>query len=240
MKKIPLKLIRDEVVRDYLEMNSSYKVAKKYGYSATAVKAFLKKEGVLRTQNEAASIRNKSNPEKFGKYKRTEKHKEKLSELAKNRTGEKNPFYGKTHSDETKEKLSQHAKKRTGERNPNYKDGKYLRRPRDYKIHELAPLRNFTFNRDKYTCQYCGQKGGHLHAHHIVPYWVCPEAFLDTDNLTTVCTSCHFSKAHNGNWAKFDLTLIQDALILKYSLNRERLNELADFKSEATVRTPTI
>lgn len=39
-----------------------------------------------------------------GKVK-TEKHKNKLSECAKTRIGDKNPFYGKTHSAEMKEKI---------------------------------------------------------------------------------------------------------------------------------------
>jgi group I intron endonuclease len=34
--------------------------------------------------------------------------------------GEANPFYGKTHSEETRRKLSEYAKQRTGERNPFY------------------------------------------------------------------------------------------------------------------------
>jgi group I intron endonuclease len=34
--------------------------------------------------------------------------------------GEANPFYGKTHSEETRRKLSEHAKRRTGEKNPFY------------------------------------------------------------------------------------------------------------------------
>lgn len=46
--------------------------------------------------------------------------KAKLSELAKLRTGDKNPFYGKTHSKEVRIKLSNLAKKRTGVNNPFY------------------------------------------------------------------------------------------------------------------------
>mgnify|MGYP001113105591 CR=1 FL=1 len=38
--------------------------------------------------------------------KHSKETKEKLSQYAKNRIGELNPFYGKHHSDETKEKLA--------------------------------------------------------------------------------------------------------------------------------------
>lgn len=56
----------------------------------------------------------------YGK-KHSDRVKEILSEKAKQRTGEKNPFYGKTHSDETKEKLRSAMKGRyDGENNPNY------------------------------------------------------------------------------------------------------------------------
>ena len=43
-----------------------------------------------------------------------------LSQLASNRTGDKNGFYGKTHSAEMKTKLSELASARTGENNPFY------------------------------------------------------------------------------------------------------------------------
>ena len=100
-------------------------------------------------------------------------------------------------------------------------------------------MRNFIFNQDEYTCNYCGAIGGHLHAHHKIPFWVCKEAFLDIENLVTVCTQCHFSKAHLGNWNSFDSSLISDNLLKKYSLDRERLNELGGIP-QAIVRPSDI
>lgn len=38
--------------------------------------------------------------------------------------GDKNPFFGKTHSKETRERLSQRMKGMTGRKNPNYRGGK--------------------------------------------------------------------------------------------------------------------
>lgn len=218
-----MKISDAEIIDAYAELKSSYKVAKKFNLTRHSVKKRLKELGVLRTQSQAATERTENRTV----YKRTEAHKENLSTLAKEKTGEKNPFFGKTHSDKVKKKLSDNAKKRTKERNPNYKDGKYVRRPRDYKIAEFAPLRNFVFNRDKFTCYYCKIVGGHLHAHHILPFWICNEAFLDSENLITVCSKCHFEKAHTGDWTKFDLELIHDRLFKKYHIHRERLNELA-------------
>lgn len=226
MKKIELDIPNEILIRDYLDLKSSYKVAKRYNTSATAVKRILKDLGVLRTQKQAASERDESS---FKNKKHSKKTKQKLSKLASEKTGDKNPFFGKTHSNETKAKLSKKAKERTGKRNPNYKHGKNFRRPRDFKNAEMQKLRNFVFNRDNYTCTFCEEKGRNLHAHHILPYWVKQEAFLDSDNLITVCTSCHFDKAHYGNWQCFNLEIITDSLIEKYSLCRERLSELATF-----------
>lgn len=222
MKDIDIGLL----IKDYLELKSSYKVAKKHDITATTAKRLLKEAGVLRTQSEAAKARETSN---FN-YQRTEEHRKHLSKIASERIGEKNPFFGKTHLDSTRKKISASAKKRTGQRNPNYKNGSYERRPRDFKISQFTPVRNRVFNRDSHACYYCRQVGGHLHAHHILPYWVIPSGFLDDENLITVCTDCHFSEAHKGNWIKFDVTPITDYLLNKYSLSRERLNELAGIK----------
>jgi hypothetical protein len=165
-----------------------------------------------------------------------------ISQYAKLRTGEKNSFFNKKHNEENKKKHSEYMKSKLGKLNPNYKHGKYIRRPRDFKIAEFKPIRNFVFNRDNYTCQLTGQRGGHLHAHHLLPYWVCPEAFFDAENIITVSTEAHFKICHNGDWAKFNADLISDKLLHKYSINRERLNELAGLynKSEAIVRPSAI
>lgn len=165
-----------------------------------------------------------------------------ISDHAKMRTGKNNPFFGKIHSEENKTKHSEFMKTRLGELNPNYRHGNYLRRPRDFKIAEFSRLRSVVFNRDNHTCQVTGVRGGHLHAHHLLPFWVCEEAFLDIENLITVSTEAHLNLCHNGDWAKFNANLVTDKLLQKYSIDRERLNEMADFhnKSDVIVRPLTI
>lgn len=44
--------------------------------------------------------------------------------------------------------------------------------------------------RDRYTCQLCGRRGGHLHVHHIVKKSHL-DLFLDPGNLVTLCQTCH-------------------------------------------------
>lgn len=215
---------KEQIISLYSELNSSYKVASVLNVSATAVKRILKNAGVLRTQKQAALERDNSY---VGIYVRTNEHKSNLSKHAKNRIGDKNHFFGKKHDDKAKEQMSIAATKRIAEKNSNFRHGKNLRRPRDFKNAEMAKLRQFVFNRDKFTCQLTKQIGGHLHAHHLIPYWVCSEAFLDAENLITVQSSVHFEICHKGAWGSFDVNLIPDSLIQKYSLDRERLNEMA-------------
>jgi hypothetical protein len=223
---IKYKLDEKQVEILYKELKSSYKVAKVLNTSATAVKRVLKNLGVLRTQKLAALERDNHY---VGKYKRTEQHKDTLSQHAKRRIGSLNPFFGKTHTPEVKERLKKSSSSRLGKLNPNYKHGKNLRRPRDFKNADFQKLRNVVFNRDKFTCQITGIKGGRLHAHHLIPYWVCPEAFFDIENIITVSTETHFKICHNGSWGSFNVDLITDSLVTKYNLDRDRLNEMASY-----------
>lgn len=45
--------------------------------------------------------------------------------------------------------------------------------------------------RDNYTCQICGNKGGKLNAHHLNGWGSFPEQRIDLDNGVTLCTDCH-------------------------------------------------
>lgn len=42
-----------------------------------------------------------------------------------------------------------------------------------------------------YTCQSCGDRGGRLHAHHLVPVWADATRARDIGNLMSVCDGCH-------------------------------------------------
>lgn len=57
--------------------------------------------------------------------------------------------------------------------------------------YEMTLWTKAIFERDNYTCQICGEKGGRLNADHIKPYALFPELRWDIDNGRTLCESCH-------------------------------------------------
>lgn len=63
-----------------------------------------------------------------------------------------------------------------------------LRHRREYK-----DWRTFVYERDDYTCQCCGARGGILNAHHINQFADYPECRYDVNNGITLCTKCHDS-----------------------------------------------
>lgn len=56
-----------------------------------------------------------------------------------------------------------------------------------------AAIRALVFNRDNYTCRYCGSRGVRLECDHVVP--VADGGLHDESNLVTACFPCNRSKA---------------------------------------------
>lgn len=97
---------------------------------------------------------------------------------ARNAVPENNPWYGKP---------------RYGAENPNYNPEKtdeervFGRILPGYKEWVRA-----VYERDKYTCQCCGDNTGHnLNAHHLDGYNWCREKRTDVSNGVTLCEKCH-------------------------------------------------
>ena len=63
-----------------------------------------------------------------------------------------------------------------------------LRHRREYK-----EWRTTVYERDNYTCQCCGSRGGKLNAHHINQFADYPELRYDVNNGITLCAQCHDS-----------------------------------------------
>lgn len=61
--------------------------------------------------------------------------------------------------------------------------------------------RTSVFERDNYTCQACGRRGGTLNADHVKSFAFHPELRLDLDNGRTLCVSCHRKTDNYGTLA---------------------------------------
>ena len=76
-------------------------------------------------------------------------------------------------------------------------DGRIALVPRSYEQYRLnaaewAELRAIVFERDNFTCAYCGERGGKLECDHVHP--LSKGGSNDLDNLTTACLPCNRSK----------------------------------------------
>ena len=80
------------------------------------------------------------------------------------------------------------------------KKGKKLKKPGEYKRSEnYNERRRFrkemqmkVFERDDFTCQICGERGGDLQVDHIQSWAGYPELRFEMDNCRTVCMACHY------------------------------------------------
>lgn len=116
---------------------------------------------------------------------RTEAHRAALSAAASNG---KSHRCGTTHTPETREKMSEAQR---GERGSGWKGGVSTLNERARRRVAQKAWRVDVFERDDYTCQECGQRGGNLHAHHILAFATHPEFRTALENGLTLCDSCH-------------------------------------------------
>lgn len=130
--------------------------------------------------------------------KHTTESKLKMSETRKKyfSNGANHPMKGKKHSEKTRKKMSVSHQWRVGEFSSNWKGGitpinKAIRTSKEYKLWRTA-----VFERDNYTCVWCGIRGGNgkeviLNADHIKSFSQFPELRFAIDNGRTLCVSCH-------------------------------------------------
>lgn len=117
--------------------------------------------------------------------------------------------YGKHLSEETKEKIRKaRAKQKNiprGENHYFWRGGISPLKKRLATCFRRRQWRRAVFERDRFTCQQCGVRGGHLEADHIVPLYMilkgnkittfeeamqC-ESLWDVNNGRTLCLLCH-------------------------------------------------
>lgn len=86
-----------------------------------------------------------------------------------------------------------YLKSNRGENHPNYNPKLTLQeRQKNRKYYEYQIWRRSVYERDKYTCQSCGDKtGGNLEAHHLDGHDWCKDKRTDVNNGITLCNKCH-------------------------------------------------
>lgn len=82
-------------------------------------------------------------------------------------------------------------KARKGKYSANWKGGVSDENHRIRTSKEYREWRAKVFQRDKFTCQICGQVGGELNAHHIKHFSKDKAKRLSVDNGITLCAECH-------------------------------------------------
>lgn len=80
-----------------------------------------------------------------------------------------------------------------GENHPNWKGGITTEAQSLRKSPQYENWRTSVYEKDDYTCQCCGTRGGRLTAHHIHDYATYENERLNIDNGITLCFNCHDS-----------------------------------------------
>jgi hypothetical protein len=81
--------------------------------------------------------------------------------------------------------------KRVGKASPNWKGGTTSESQLIRSSTEYKNWRDKIFEKDNYTCQMCGERGGKLQAHHKFPFSKFPRLRFAISNGVTLCEDCH-------------------------------------------------
>ena len=106
---------------------------------------------------------------------------------------------GKTsgpHSVETKLKIglaNKFTRKLSGANHPLWKGGRTSANAKIRNSTAYKEWRRHVFQRDDYTCQACGKRGGRLVADHELPFAYFPDLRLEILNGRALCEDCHKS-----------------------------------------------
>lgn len=116
--------------------------------------------------------------------------KQKISESHK---GKNNPFYGKRHTEKTKQEISI---TRSGRNNSNWQGG-ISDNPYPEKWNNKIRVK--IRNRDNNTCQICFLENSNTLSVHHIDY---NKNNCNTENLISLCKSCHATINYNRNYWK--------------------------------------
>jgi transketolase N-terminal domain/subunit len=114
------------------------------------------------------------------------------SKILLDQTGSHGAWYGKRHSNQTIDKISHSRKgKYSKSEHHNWKGGITPINEKIRKSPEYKKWRQKVFERDNFTCFFCGERGGKLNADHIKSFSQYPGLRFDVNNGRTVCADCH-------------------------------------------------
>lgn len=91
----------------------------------------------------------------------------------------------------TMEQCNAISKRQIGSTNSCWRGGATSEHARIRSSAQYVAWRNSVYERDNYTCQDCGMRGGYLHAHHVKPFSSYPELRFEVSNGLTLCADCH-------------------------------------------------
>lgn len=107
--------------------------------------------------------------------------------LPKDVSGEKNPFYGKSHEKSSLPSGEDHWNWKGGLTDENIKE----------RMKFVQTIGREVMKRDGYKCTLCDSKSGDLHVDHIQPWSEYVKLRFCIDNCRTVCRECHYKLTFN-------------------------------------------
>ena len=90
----------------------------------------------------------------------------------------------------------------SGENSHRWEGGKTTEHAKIRNSFEMRVWKRKVLERDNFTCQVCGERGGELRADHIKPFSLYPELRLDLSNGRTICLECDLKSLTYGGRAK--------------------------------------
>jgi len=174
---------RSEILSRYAAGESPLELSRIFPFKRGTIKEFIRREGAIRNQSDAAKM--------AASRGRSDKALVLLAKLNREDPAVRfNPAKTPWRRDSTL--------------HPKWiADRSLLKHPRSRT--ELRVWRRAVFERDSYSCQICGQRGGQLNADHIKAYRNFPALREDVSNGRTLCVACHKQTPNYGARAKKDL-----------------------------------
>lgn len=175
MQKI-FNLSKEQLEDMYInKLLSSHKIAKILNMHSTTIQYWIKKYKIKVTQEHLDELNHRK---RLG-FKHSQKTKDKIAKA----------HIGFKHSEESKRKMSENTKKNPiyyGSNNWNWKGGVTSLRQLIRNCPKMNFWRKSILQRDNFTCQYCGKRGGDLNVHHLISFEFILDLFLHKNNKLNV------------------------------------------------------